>query len=72
MDPIRRRLVRLAPWRADGGLRGTARRGPPGVASEALLATCAAFSDGWSGLGTCRSMGPQWIAPIFGVMDMGE
>jgi len=29
MDPIRRRLVRLAPRRADCGLRGTARRGRP-------------------------------------------
>src|SRR5579862_6969367 len=29
MDPIRRRLVRLAPWRTDCGLRGTARRVRP-------------------------------------------
>src|SRR6266545_5207221 len=35
MDPIRRRLVRLAPRRAGGGLRGTARRGRPGSPSVA-------------------------------------
>jgi len=29
MDPIRRRIVRPVPRRADGGLRGTARRGRP-------------------------------------------
>ena len=31
MSPIRRRLVRLAPRRADCGLRGTARRGRPAL-----------------------------------------
>jgi len=39
MDPIRRRLVRLAPRRVDCGLRGTARRGRPAFASLAVPAT---------------------------------
>ena len=55
MDPIRRRLVRLTPGRADCGLRGTARRGrptwPPGRAGYEPLRESEANTHGHEVLG---------------------